>query len=95
MSSIAIDLATATNVVVLALNLVLIGALFLITSQLQGISIQGLGTPYSKHKAKHQESSPLPVRSASDERMIEREDLRRAAERLEGEALVSKAVEDY
>jgi hypothetical protein len=102
---ILIDLATATNVLVATLNLILVLANGLMLSQILSIrwstpqSPSGLtsktGYVFTKRSRKEDEESvaPLPIRSASDQRIAERERTRREADTME--ELVTPIVEKY
>ncbi len=105
MNSIAIDLATATCVLTTTVNLIILASLMLILGQLQrlswGTQSEEVQVPprifgnLRKVRGSKEENKPFPVHSASDEKMLQREQLRNQAQRLEAEALVSKVVSDY
>jgi hypothetical protein len=85
----------------MAVNLMLVAVNLMILSQLQRISFPEIATGPArvfgalKTRRASEDKTLLKVHSASDEKMAERENLRRQAEHLEGEALISKTVEEY
>lgn len=102
MHGIAIDLATATNVMVVVVNLVLVALNIHILNQVLQLRVDGSSSPARRAvgtgsarsgTVETEKFGLLPVRSASDASLAERERLRKDADRLEDVA--APIVEGY
>jgi hypothetical protein len=98
MNAIAIDLATATNVLGVAVNLFVLALNLMVLARLQSLTfplgpsdqpqlIPRLRTPKAEAGST---SQALPISSASDHRMAEREKMKKEAEKLEELAMVTE-----
>lgn len=99
-----IDLATAFNVGVLLLNLVLVWMNIMILQSLLALPawFYESDAPPSKMRDlvkgftnKAKDTKPFPVHSASDQKIVEREELRREADRIENDEQITKAIDSY
>ncbi len=100
MNGISIDLATASNVLATVVNLILVAINLLILGQIQRISfaqdmpsLNLLGSLRNREQSGSTEK--LPVLSASDSKMAEREKLRNEADTLETNEEISKITDAY
>lgn len=106
MNSILIDLATATNVLVVVVNLILVAANMVILIQMQHFLVR---LPGSDETSKNVGASifrrvstsstipaeKLPVKSAAEHIQVEKERRQAEAARLAGQATIKDVVDNY